>query len=117
MRRFPPRDTDRNPPSPGPLQLPSQIPNERSRDEDERCEGKVDSLTFPERCRDEEEDDSNEGVDGVGGDGDSSRVGAGEPVVAGEKDGRVEEEVGELTEEESEDGSRVFVVGMSEEGI
>jgi len=117
MSRLPPRHTDRNPSSPAPLQLPSQGPNERSGDQNDGSEGEVDSLTFPERGRDEEEDDSNQGVDGIGGDGDSSGVEASVPVVAGEEDGGVEEEVGELAEEKSKDWSRVWVVGMSEGGV
>lgn len=117
MRRLPPCYSYRHPSPPVPLHLPSESPNERSRKEDERGEDEVESLTFPERCRDEEEDDSNEGVDGVGGDGDSSRVEAGEPVVAGEEDGRVEEEVGELSKEESDDGSRIGLVPVSEDGV
>lgn len=74
-------------------------------------------MTFPERGGNEEQDNSNEGIDGEGGDRDSGRVRAREPVVTGEDDGCVEEDVGELTEEESEDGARLEVVGMSEDGV
>ena len=117
MSRLPPRHTDWHPSSPGPIQLPSEIPNERSREKNEGSEDEVNSLTLPERGRDEEEDDSNEGVDGVGGDGNSSRVAASVPVVTRKEDGGVEEKIGELTEEEPKDGSRVGIDGMSEERI
>jgi hypothetical protein len=50
---------------------------------------------------DEEEDDASEGIDDVGGDRDSRRAGASEPVVTGEEDRRTEEEVGEMLEEVS----------------
>ena len=62
---------------------------------------------------DEEEDDADEGIDGAGGDRDFRRVGASEPVVPGEEDRRIEEKVGKMLEEESKDGSRGGIKGMS----
>ena len=74
-------------------------------------------MTFPKRGGYEKQDDSNESIDGVGGGRDPSRVGSREPVVTGEDDGRVEENVGELAEEESKNGARFGIVPMSEDGV